>query len=66
MLTRSRSSMPCDVEEVAAVVVDERIDDQDVGAEIDERTREIRSDEAEPAGDEDATAAIELAVVVAS
>ena len=53
-----------DVEEVAAVVGQQRIDDQDVGAELDQRARQVDADEAEPAGDEDAAPAIELAVVL--
>ena len=50
-----------DVEEVAAVVGNERVDEQDVGAEIDEAAREVAADEPEPAGDHHAAAAIELA-----
>ena len=52
-----------DVEEVAAVVGDQRVDEQDVRAEIDERAREVAADEAEAAGDHHLAAAIELAVV---
>ena len=51
-----------DVREVAAVVGNERVDEQDVGAEVDERVRQVRTDEAEATGDEHAAAAIELAV----
>ena len=49
-----------DVGEVAAVVGDERIDEQHVGAEIGEPAGEIAADEAEPARDHHAPAAIEL------
>ena len=52
-----------DVEEVAAVVGDERVDEQDVGAQIDETPREIAADETEAAGDHHRAAAIEFAVV---
>ena len=52
-----------DVEQVAAVVGDQRVDEQDVGAEVDELAREVAADEAEPAGDHHAAAAVELAVV---
>ena len=62
MLTRTRSSMPCDVEEVAAVVGNQRIDEQHVGAERDELAREVAADEAEAAGDQHAATAIELAI----
>ena len=51
-----------DVEEVAAVVGDERVDQQDVGAEVDELPREVAADEPEPAGDHHPAAAIEVAV----
>ena len=54
-----------DVREVTAVVGEQRVDEQHVGAERDEVTCQVRSDEAESAGDEDAPAAIELAVVEA-
>ncbi len=52
-----------DVEQVAAVVGDQRVDQQDVGAEIDERARQVAADEAESAGDHHLAAAIELPVV---
>ena len=55
-----------DVEQVAAVVGDERIDEQHVGAERDQPAREIAADEAEAAGDHHRAAAVELAVVRAS
>ena len=48
-----------DVEPVAAVVGIERVDDQHVGAGVDELPHEIAADEAEPAGDHDAAIAIE-------
>ena len=51
-----------DVEQVAAVVGDQRIDEQDVGAERDQRAREVAADEAEAAGDHHAAAAVELEV----
>ena len=52
-----------DVEQVAAVIGDEGVDEQDVGAALDERARQIAADEAEPAGDHHLAAAIELAIV---
>ena len=52
-----------DVEQVAAVVGDQRVDEQHVGAELDEPAREVAADEAEAAGDHHAAAAVELAVV---
>ena len=53
-LTRTRIGDAVDVEQVAAVVGDERIDEQHVGAELDQPPREIAADEAEAAGDETA------------
>ena len=50
-----------DVEQVAAVVGNQRIDQQDVGAELHQAVREVAADEAEPAGDHHAAAAIEIA-----
>ena len=50
-----------DVEQVAAVLGDQRIDEQHVGAELDEAVREVAADEAEAAGDHHAPAAIESA-----
>ena len=52
-----------DVEQVAAVVGDQRVDEQHVGAELDELAREVAADEAEAAGDHHRAAAVELAVV---
>ena len=52
-----------DVEQVAAVVGDHRVDEQHVGAEIDELPREVAADEPEAAGDEHAAAAVELPVI---
>ena len=52
-----------DVEQIAAVVVDQRVDDQDARAEVDELPREVAADEAEAAGDHHRTIAIEPAVV---
>src|SRR6185295_15340971 len=51
-----------DVEQVAAVVGDERVDEQDVGAEVDETARQVAGDEAEAAGDHDGASAVERAV----
>ena len=51
-----------DVEEVAAVVGNERVDDEDVGAESGQPVRQIAADEPEAAGDEHLAAAVELAV----
>ena len=48
------------VEQVAAVIGDQRVDEQDVGAEVGERPREIAPDEAEAAGDKHAAPAIEV------
>ena len=53
-----------DVVEVAAVVGDQRVDEQHVGAELDQRVREVAADEAEAAGDHHAAAAVELARVM--
>ena len=52
-----------DVEEVAAVVGDERVDQQHIRAEIDEAAGEIAADEPEAARDHDRPAPIELLVV---
>ena len=52
-----------DVEQVAAVIGDQGIDEQHVGAEIDERARQVAADEPEAAGDHHGAAAVELAVV---
>ena len=52
-----------DVEQVAAVVGDQRVDEQDVGAEVDQLARQVAADEAEAAGDHHGAAAVELAVV---
>ena len=52
-----------DVEEIAAVVGDERVDEQDVGVELDEAPREVAADEAQAAGDHHSPAPVELAVV---
>jgi hypothetical protein len=52
-----------DVEEVPAVVVDEGVDQQDVGAERGQLAGQVAADEAEAAGHHDAAAAVELAVV---
>ena len=41
-----------DVEEVAAVARHERVDHGDVGAELDQASRDVRADEAESAGHE--------------
>ena len=49
-----------DVEQVAAVVGDQRVDQQHVGAELDQAVREVAADEAEAAGDHHAAAAIEV------
>ena len=51
-----------DVEQIAAVVGNQRVDEQDVGAERDELVGEIAADEAEAAGDHHAAAPIELSV----
>jgi hypothetical protein len=52
-----------DVEQVAAVIGDQRVDQQHVGAEVDQHARQIAADEAETAGDHHGAAAVELAVV---
>jgi hypothetical protein len=52
-----------DVEQVAAVVGDQRVDQQDAGAEIHEGARQVAADETETAGDHDRPAAVELAIV---
>ena len=48
-----------DVEPVAAVVVDERIDDRDLRVECHELARQVAADESEPAGDEDPPSGVE-------
>ena len=63
MFTVTRSSMPLDVEQVAAVFGDERIDDQHARAERRELVGEIAADESEPAGDHHPAVAIEGAKV---
>ena len=63
MLTRTPILDAVDVEQVAAVVGDQRVDEQHVGAELDQLPREVAADEAEAAGDHHAAAAVELAVV---
>ena len=40
-----------DVEQIAAVVVDQRVDEQDARAEVDELPGQVAADEAEAAGD---------------
>ena len=52
-----------DVEQVAAVVGDQRVHEQYVGAEIDEMPRQIAADEPEAAGNHDRPAAIEIPVI---
>ena len=52
-----------DVEQVAAVVGDQRVDEQHVGAERHQLPREVAADEPETAGDHHATAAVEGAVI---
>jgi hypothetical protein len=54
---------PVDVEKVAAVVGNQRVDQQHAGAEIDQRAREVAADEAEAAGDHHGAVAVERAVV---
>ena len=44
---------PGDVEEIAPVLRDQRVDERDLGAGLDEFAREVRADEAEAAGDQD-------------
>jgi hypothetical protein len=62
MLTRSRVDVG-DVEQIAAVVGNQRIDDQDLRAEIDELVREVAANEAEAAGDQHAAAGVERPVL---
>src|SRR5262249_43758520 len=52
-----------DVEQVSAVVVDERIDEQDVGPELDQLAGQVAADEAEAAGDHYLAAAVERPVI---
>ena len=52
-----------DVEQIAAVIGNQRIDEQHVGAGLDQLAREVAPDEAEAAGDHDAPAAVELPVL---
>ena len=51
-----------DIEEIAAVVRDHAIDEQHVCAELHQPARQVAADEPQPAGDQHAAAAIELAV----
>ena len=53
-----------DVEAVAAVVGNERIDQQHARSQVYQAVRQIRADEAEPAGDDDAAVAVEVKVGV--
>ncbi len=57
MFTRTRSPDAVDVEQVAAVVVDQRVDEQHVRAELDQPVRQVAADEPQAAGDHDAAAA---------
>src|SRR5205814_2444747 len=52
-----------DVEQVSAVIGNEGIDEQHVGAEGDEAPRKIAPDESETAGNHDGPAAVEQLVV---
>ena len=52
-----------DVEQVAAVLGKQRIDQQHVGAQRDEMVRHVAADEAEATGHHHATATIEIAIV---
>ena len=47
---------PGDVREVAAVLRDERVDEDDVRTRVGELTREVRAEEAQPTGDKHALA----------
>ena len=58
-----RASSPSMLNEVAAVVGDQRVDQQHVGAERHQLAGEVGADEAEAAGDHHAAAAIERVVV---
>ena len=51
-----------DVEQVAAVLGDQRVDEQHARAEVDELAGEVAADEAEAAGDHHAAIAVERAV----
>src|SRR6185503_4089047 len=51
-----------DVEEVAAVLGNQRIDDEHARAERDELVREVAADEAKPSGDQHRPIAVELAI----
>ena len=55
---------PVDVEEVPAVVRNERVDEEHLGPERKERAGEIASDEAESARDEDLLALVRRAVAL--
>ncbi len=52
-----------DVEQIAAVVGNQRVYQQDIGAERDEVAREVAADEAEAPGDHHLAAPVELVVV---
>ena len=65
-LTRDPILDARDVEEIAAVVGDQRIDEQHVGAEIDEPARQVAADEPQAARDHHAPAAVEIQVAHAA
>ena len=52
-----------DIEQIAAVVGDQRIHQQDVRAQLDEVPREIAADESDAAGDHHRAAAVERPIV---
>ena len=55
-----------DIEQVAAVFRNQGVDDQHAGTECDELMRERAADESKPAGNHDATVAVERAVIDAA
>ena len=52
-----------DVEEVPAVVADQRVDEQDACAKVDELAGEVASDEAQPTGDHDRAPFVERLIL---
>jgi hypothetical protein len=52
-----------DVEEVCTRVGNQRVDDQDFGAELDKRPRQVAADEPQPTGDHHTATAVEGLVI---
>ena len=56
--SRRRGRDVVDVVEIPAIVRDQRIDEQNLGAEIDQLPGEVAADEPDAAGDHDPAAAV--------